>query len=66
MQYIYALSGKISLVCYIFTLQRLWHLCQYGGVRSRFGFRDSRMRWNAGFMAGGEEKMQKNGIREAE
>ena len=34
MQYIYALSGKISLVCYIFTLQRLWHLCQYGGVRS--------------------------------
>lgn len=33
MQYIYTLSGKISLVCYIFTLQRLWHLCQYGGVR---------------------------------
>ena len=31
-----------------------------------FGFRDSRMRWDAGFMAGGEEKMQKNGIREAE
>lgn len=34
MQYVYALSGKISLICYIFTLQRLWHLCQYGGVRS--------------------------------
>ena len=52
MQYIYALSGKISLVCEK----------PYTG----FGFRDSRMRWNAGFMAGGEEKMQKNGIREAE
>ena len=24
-----------------------------------FGFRDSRMRWNAGFMAGGEEKCRK-------
>lgn len=34
MKYIYAVSEKLSLICYIFTLQRLWHLCQYGGVRS--------------------------------
>lgn len=27
-------SFKISLLCYIFTLYQLWHLCQYGGLRS--------------------------------
>ena len=62
MQYIYALSGKISLVCYIFTLQRLWHLCQYGGVRSHI----PALALGTAGCVGGEEKMQKNGIREAE
>ena len=34
MRYIYKISGKISLMFYIFTLYRIWHLCQYGGLRS--------------------------------
>lgn len=34
MKYIYKISGKISLMFYIFTLYRIWHLCQYGGLRS--------------------------------
>ena len=34
MKYIYKICVKMSLVCYIFTLYQLWHLCQYGGLRS--------------------------------
>ena len=34
MKYIYKICGKVSLACYIFTLYQLWHLCQYGGLRS--------------------------------
>lgn len=33
MKYLYHICGKISLLFYVFTLQRVWHLCQYGGVR---------------------------------
>ena len=34
MSYIYKICGKLSLVFYIATLYQLWHLCQYGGLRS--------------------------------
>lgn len=34
MKYVYKLCGKVSLVFYIFTLYQLWHLCQYGGLKS--------------------------------
>lgn len=34
MAYIYKIFGKISFVAYIYTLYQLWHLCQYGGLRS--------------------------------
>ena len=34
MKLLYKLSGKISLLCYVVTLYYLWHMCQYGGVRS--------------------------------
>lgn len=34
MKYIYKIIGKVSLLFYIFTLYQLWHLCQYGGLRS--------------------------------
>lgn len=34
MKYIYKICGKVSLVCYIFTLYQVWHLCQYGGLQS--------------------------------
>lgn len=34
MKYIFKFIGKISILCYIFTLYQLWHLCQYGGLRS--------------------------------
>ena len=33
MKAIYHLCGKISLLCYIFILYQLWHLCQFGGIR---------------------------------
>lgn len=33
MKYIYKISGKISLVCYLFVLYQLWQLCQWGGLR---------------------------------
>ena len=28
--------GKVSIVFYIFLLYEVWHLCQYGGLRSHF------------------------------
>lgn len=34
MKRIYRNCGKISLIFYIFTLYNVWHLSQYGGVRS--------------------------------
>lgn len=34
MKYIYKITGKVSLLFYIFNLYQLWHLCQYGGLRS--------------------------------
>lgn len=34
MKYIYRFFGKVSLVFYIFTLYQLWHLCQYGGLKT--------------------------------
>ena len=34
MIYINKNIGKICLVFYSFLLYNLWHLCQYGGVRS--------------------------------
>ncbi len=34
MKYIHKFCGKVSLVFYMFTLYQLWHLCQYGGLRS--------------------------------
>lgn len=33
MKIIYRISGKISLLCYLFSLALIWHLCQYGGRR---------------------------------
>ncbi len=33
MKYIYKITGKVSLLFYIFNLYQLWHLCQYGGLR---------------------------------
>lgn len=29
----YKLCGNISLMCYIFILYQLWHLCRYGGFK---------------------------------
>lgn len=29
----YQICGKISLICYIFILYQIWHLCQFGGIR---------------------------------
>lgn len=34
MKYIYKICGKVSIVCYVFMLYQLWHLCQYGGIRN--------------------------------
>lgn len=34
MKHIYQICRKASLLCYLFVLYQLWHLCQYGGVRS--------------------------------
>lgn len=34
MKYIYKICGKVSLVFYMYVLFQLWHLCQYGGLRS--------------------------------
>lgn len=34
MLYVYKIGGKLSLVFYIIMLYQLWHLCQYGGLRS--------------------------------
>lgn len=36
MTYIYKISGKISMVLYIFILYQLWHLCQYGSLQNHF------------------------------
>ncbi|MGI6011632.1 MAG: WD40/YVTN/BNR-like repeat-containing protein [Ruminococcus sp.] len=36
MNTIFRISGKISLLSYVFLLYQVWHLCQYGGVRSHF------------------------------
>ncbi len=33
MKYIYKITGKVSLILYIFMLYQFWHLCQYGGLR---------------------------------
>ncbi len=33
MKIIYQICGKISLICYIFILYQIWHLCQFGGIR---------------------------------
>ena len=33
MKYIYKITGKVSLIVYIFMLYQFWHLCQYGGLR---------------------------------
>ncbi len=34
MKYIYKITGKVSLLFYISNLYQLWHLCQYGSLRS--------------------------------
>ncbi|WP_244094122.1 hypothetical protein [Dorea phocaeensis] len=34
MLHVYRIGGKLSLVFYIVMLYQLWHLCQYGGLRS--------------------------------
>lgn len=34
MLHVYKIGGKLSLVFYIVMLYQLWHLCQYGGLRS--------------------------------
>lgn len=34
MRHIYSICGKLSLIFYIFAIYQLWHLCQYGGLRS--------------------------------
>lgn len=34
MKYLYKICGKISFICYLYTLYQLWHLCQYGSLRS--------------------------------
>lgn len=34
MVHVYKIGGKLSLVFYIVMLYQLWHLCQYGGLRS--------------------------------
>ena len=36
MKVIYQICGKISLLCYIFILYHIWHLCQFGGIRAHF------------------------------
>ena len=36
MKVIYQICGKISLLCYIFILYQIWHLCQFGGIRAHF------------------------------
>lgn len=36
MKYIFKISKISSLIFYIFLLYQLWHLCQYGGVRTHF------------------------------
>lgn len=33
MKILYQVCGKISLLCYLFLLYQLWHLCQFGGSR---------------------------------
>ena len=33
MKYIYKIFGKVSLLCYILMMYRLWHLCKYGDLR---------------------------------
>ena len=34
MLHVYRIGGKLSMVFYIVMLYQLWHLCQYGGLRS--------------------------------
>lgn len=34
MKHIYKVCGKISILCYIFIMYELWHLCKYGGIRN--------------------------------
>ena len=36
MKYISKISKISSFIFYIFLLCQLWHLCQYGGIRSHF------------------------------
>ena len=34
MKNIYKICGKVSLICYLLLIYQIWHLCQYGGVKS--------------------------------
>lgn len=36
MKYISKIGKISSLIFYIFLLYQLWHLCQYGGIKSHF------------------------------
>lgn len=47
MKSIYQIFRKISLVCYLFAMYQLWHLCQFGGMRKHLPFLLSGM---AGFL----------------
>ena len=54
MKYIYKITGKVSLILYIFMLYQFWHLCQYGGLRrhiSDVGVRYNRIGWHSGSLA---------------
>lgn len=54
MKYIYKITGKVSLILYIFMLYQFWHLCQYGGLRRHIpmlalGY--NRIGWHSGSLA---------------
>ena len=51
MKYIYKITGKVSLIPYIFMLYQFWHLCQYGGFEKAYtdvGVRYNRIGWHSG------------------
>lgn len=66
MKFIYRICGKISLAFYLFVLYKLWHMCQYGGLRSHIlsmligsiGFVISRTLWLIAKRSNGKEKME--------
>ena len=50
MKYIYKITGKVSLILYIFMLYQFWHLCQYGGLRRHIPMYN-RIGWHSGSLA---------------